>query len=217
MKQQQSTTNNNRLYSTDLDTLISTTQPITPFDIETLNVPQTEKNMITILAFQPANSQAYLPSKLLLDTPLIDSLTLKLFELIEIMNNADNDSYPNHLSLGSIDNVFTSAVRRCYLVGCNKDIYPFVLINPELNHLMSKVFIFIYKSYLTNPSILKPALSLYAMVCFQFSCFTSAVRFNVSTPFRDSMYWQQVYDTMIDVAIAHDIPLHKIERKWISN
>ena len=208
--------NSKRLYTASVDALIKQTT-VNPAEIESLSIPQTEKHLITILAFQPENAPAHLPASLITDEEFVESIRSKLFELIEIINNADDDNYPNHLSMGSIDNVFTSAIRRCYLVGCNKDIYPFVIVSPELNYVMSKIFILVYKKYLDRTIILEPTLTLYAMIAFQFACFTSAVRFNVSNPFRDSMYWQQVYDTMIDVANKHSIPLHKIDRKWKLN
>ena len=202
-----------RLTSQSLQTLLSTTN-LSTSEIESLPLPKTELNTLsTLFTLSPSSIQSLLPSKFLLD-PILDDLTSKLFELIEMFINVDNPSYPHPLSMGSIDNVATSAIRRCYMILCSKSTYPFILVNPELNYILSKLFLLIYKTYLSDPSILKPALSLYILLCIQLASFTPLVRFNVYTPFKDSTTWQQVFDTVIDFAHSHDIPLHKLERNW---
>lgn len=119
---------------------------------------------------------------------IFDLLCDKVRELIQMMRNADNDKY-HPLSIGSIDNVGTSLFRRIFFIANEKNIrertngeivYPFIVVNPELNKIMRDVFLSIYFSKVCDKLV---PMYVYAALPF---CMRSAnVSFNVQYPIKN--------------------------------
>lgn len=85
---------------------------------------------------------------------IFDLLCEKVRELVLMMRNADTDEY-SPLSIGSIQNVGMSLFRRIFFIAneetirkksSGKIIYPFIVVDPKLIHIMFNVFLTIYFS-----------------------------------------------------------------------
>ena len=85
---------------------------------------------------------------------VFDLLCEKVRELVLMMRNADTNEYAP-LSMGSIQNVGMSLFRRIFFIANEENIrkksggkiiYPFIVVDPELKHIMFNVFLTIYFS-----------------------------------------------------------------------
>lgn len=91
---------------------------------------------------------------------ILDQLTEKVYELYEMIDNADNDKYPNPLSEGSLRNSGMSLVRRIFYVAnrsaINREIpispkmYPYVHLDAKLNEFVSNLITLAY-TFPTTP------------------------------------------------------------------
>lgn len=154
---------------------------------------------------------------------VINELTAKMFELEDMILHADDDTYMNHLSMGSLTNVGMTVLRRCFYVVINRNKpaqvptanppaanpYPFINVHPRLLKYLSSLFLRIHKFKLSQQ-----LFPLYVAGCLQLCCFTEFVGFNVKCPMNDT-YWQQIYDFMFDFVKHSSIPLPPDHRKWI--
>lgn len=109
----------------------------------------------------------------------------KVVELVLMMRNADTDEY-SPLSMGSIQNVGMSLFRRIFFIANEKVIrkkssgriiYPFVIVDPKLKHIMFNVFLMIYFSPICNFLI-----PLYVFSAIPLCQKKNVVRFNVRHP-----------------------------------
>lgn len=73
-------------------------------------------NEIPDVKYSPAS-----PRKL--DMSVVDMLINKVLELYEMIDEADNDDYANHLSRGSLDNSGLSLIRRIYYISNSDNIH----------------------------------------------------------------------------------------------
>lgn len=119
---------------------------------------------------------------------IIELLCEKVRELILMMRNADNDKY-HPLSMGSIDNVGTSLFRRIFFIANEKEIrerangeivYPFIVVNPELNRIMRDVFLSIYFS-----DVCDKLVPMYVYAALPFCMRSANVKFNVQYPIKN--------------------------------
>lgn len=109
----------------------------------------------------------------------------KVVELVLMMRNADTDEYPP-LSIGSIQNVGMSLFRRIFFIANEKVIreksngeivYPFVVVDPKLKHIMYNVFLMIYFSPICDYLI-----PLYVYSAIPLCQKKKVVKFNVTYP-----------------------------------
>ena len=116
---------------------------------------------------------------------IFDLLCEKVRELVLMMRNADTDEY-SPLSMGSIQNVGMSLFRRIFFIANEetirkksggKIIYPFIVVDPELKHIMFNVFLTIYFS-----SICDFLIPLYVFSAIPLCQKKNVVRFNVRYP-----------------------------------
>ena len=116
---------------------------------------------------------------------IFDLLCEKVRELVLMMRNADTDEY-SPLSMGSIQNVGMSLFRRIFFIANEKVIreksngriiYPFIVVDPTLKHIMFNVFLMIYFSPLCDFLI-----PLYVFSAIPLCKKKNVVRFNVRHP-----------------------------------
>ena len=116
---------------------------------------------------------------------IFDLLCEKVRELVLMMRNANTDEY-SPLSIGSIQNVGMSLFRRIFFIANEetirkksdgKIIYPFIIVDPELKHIMFNVFLTIYFS-----SICDFLIPLYVFSAIPLCQKKNVVRFNVRYP-----------------------------------
>ena len=116
---------------------------------------------------------------------IFNILCEKVVELVLMMRNADTDEY-SPLSMGSIQNVGMSLFRRIFFIANEKVIreksggriiYPFVVVDPNLKHIMSNVFLMIYFSPICDFLI-----PLYVYSAIPLCQKKNVVRFNVRHP-----------------------------------
>ena len=156
---------------------------------------------------------------------VITDLTSKMFELVEMFENVDNDDYRNHLSEGSIRNVGMTVLRRCFYIALRheypsqmplddgsrpyNELYPFCQVDPNLLKYLSSLFLRIYAK-----GFQKQLFPFYAVGCLQLCCYTKFVGFNISH-FRD-FYWQHIYDAVFEL-VRQSTHIHppKDERYWL--
>jgi hypothetical protein len=118
-------------------------------------------------------------------TGIFDLLCEKVRELILMMRNADTDEY-SPLSIGNIQNVGMSLFRRVFFIANEKTIrkksngqiiYPFIIVDPALKHIMYNLFLTIYFSPICD--FLVP---LYVYSAIPLCQKKNVVRFNVRHP-----------------------------------
>lgn len=116
---------------------------------------------------------------------IFDLLCEKVRELVLMMRNADSDKY-SPLSIGSIQNVGMSLFRRIFFIANEENIrkksdgriiYPFIVVDPELKHIMFNVFLTIYFSPICDFLI-----PLYVFSAIPLCQKKNVVRFNVRHP-----------------------------------
>ena len=150
---------------------------------------------------------------------IINDLTAKMFELVQMIEEADIDREGiNHVSIGSLNNVGMTVIRRCfYIAQINSapatinprtNPYPFVVVDDGLRNYLCSLFMRIY-----NKRLHTQLFPLYAAGCLQFCCYTTFVGFNVKYP-KDT-HWQAYYDYVFDLISKSKIPVPKDERYWI--
>lgn len=110
-----------------------------------------------------------------LDNSILTHLTAKVFELYDMLDHADDDSYPNHLSEGSLKNAGLSLLRRIYYVANSHNIhmafrtdenpapvkYPFLQVPENVLRGLSAI---ILKNYLLEDTAARSAL-ISSLVC----------------------------------------------------
>jgi len=154
-----------------------------------------------------------------LSQEIIDNLTSKMFELVQMIEEADVDREGiNHVSIGSLDNVGMSVLRRCFyvaqivntptIVNPNANPYPFIQVDDGLRHYLCSLFMRIYAKKLH-----KQLFPLYAAGCLLFCCYTTFVGFNTKYP-KDT-YWQTYYNNVFDLVSRSALPKPRDERYWI--
>lgn len=116
---------------------------------------------------------------------IFDLLCEKVRELVLMMRNADTDEY-SPLSMGSIKNVGMSLFRRIFFIANEeairkksggKIIYPFIVVDSELMHIMLHVFLMMYFSPICDFLI-----PLYVYSAIPLCQKKKVVRFNVKYP-----------------------------------
>lgn len=149
-----------------------------------------------------------------LPNELIAELTEKAIELTEMMDNADNDEYPNHLSIGSINNVGMSCLRRCFFVAVKgkfnleQPAYPYIQVNTVLLDYLKDLFLRLYAANLHHQ-----LLPLYFAGLLQLCCYTKFVGFNVAFPL-DNIHWRQFYDAIYELIKDSHIQPPNDKRYW---
>lgn len=227
-----------RLYSRDIQALLKPLKPTGPVPklppIFFNSFKQIE-SLLSAYHDKPNSISINHVATLGLPSETITSLTLKMFELVDMLNNADDDSYPHHVSIGSIHNVGMSVLRRCFYVAIERakqleqqpgsnitlsrnnrtkhvfpNEYPFVQVSkPHILRYLSSLFLRIYKFNLTQQ-----LFPLYAASCLQLCCYTPYCTFNVSTP--QDIYWQSIYDAVFDLISSSSIPMPEDHRYWLN-
>lgn len=227
-----------RMYSKDLNALIEPLKPtgmIPNFFAKDKNISSTISAFIEIETFlkqfsnHPEDLVIDHVSKLGISQELIEQLTAKMFELVEMFEQADNDEYEHHLSIGSIRNVGMSVCRRVLLIAidtqikpemevfkpCYPDLstnpYPFVNM-PDVGLLkyLSSLFLRIYKFKLTQQ-----LFPLYACACARLCFYTRYVTF--ITKYPQNHYWQLIYDAVFNLFKDSNIKPSEDKRYWVDH
>ena len=224
-----------RMYSRDLNALIEPLKPtgmIPSFFANDKNVSSAISAFVeieTLLKQYSANPQRLVidhVSKLGLSQELINQLTAKMFELVEMFEQADNDEYEHHLSIGSIRYVGMSVCRRVLLIAIDTQIkpemeafksrysdlstnpYPFVCMpDSGLLKYLSSLFLRIYKFKLTQQ-----LFPLYACACAHLCFYTRYVSFNTACP--QNHYWQLIYDAVFNLFKGSNVKPTCDKRYW---
>lgn len=150
---------------------------------------------------------------------IIDDLTAKMFELANMIDNADSElEGVFHVSKGSLENVGMSVLRRCFYVAHVHNTpqignqpepsYPYIEVKNELREYLCSLFMRIYAKGLT-----KQLFPLYAAGCLQFCCYTEFVGFNVANP--NCTYWQTYYNDVFSLIKQSSIPTPDDRRYWM--
>ena len=213
-----------RLYSKDIQALLA---PLTPSVRIPLRLPKVIfdtfvqiENILKEFHSHPDDLSINQVETLGLSQDLINELTAKMFELVDMFENADNDSYPNHVSMGSVNNVGMTVLRRCFYVAIQHNTppnipkinqranpYPYVEVHSQLLQYLSSLFLRIYKYHLQ-----KELFPLYVAGCLQLCCYTTFVGFNVKSP--QDVYWQTIYDYVFDLIKGSNIKPPRDSRYW---
>ena len=222
-----------RIYSNDFKKILASNPKFTKFPINLpyviyVNLGQIE-DVVVAYAHRPDEIQIDHVATLGLPKELIDQLTEKAFELCEMIENADNDDYPNHLSRGPITNVAMTCIRRAFYIAVlnNPDLkkevetltfkskdpkfnpYPFVEVEPRLKEYLSHLFLRIYESGLT-----KALIPLYFACILQLCCYTKFVGFNVPTPL-EGIRWESLFDSIFRIVDNSNITSPGDYREWV--
>ena len=222
-----------RIFSKDVKAILANNPKFTDFPIRLpqvirVNLSQIEE-LIIGYAHKPEEIQIDHVETLGLPQELIDQLTAKAFELCEMIDNADNDNYPNHLSRGSLTNVAMSCIRRAFYIAVlsNPDLeqqvqilnsksrnpkfnpYPFVEVDPQLLEYLSQLFLRIYESELTRALI-----PLYFACILQLCCYTKFVVFNVQWP-MEGIRQTDLFDSIFRIVNNSMIPSPGDNRYWV--
>lgn len=209
-----------RLFSSDLHAILDS--------IDVMPVPEkmpgeaagsaNDIEALLILGKEKPNDLAEInfANTLVLPEEFINELTAKLYELMEMMDHADDENYPNKLSRGSIDNVGLSAIRRCFYVcsGCpptsRPNPYPYVEANADIIKYLSNLFLRIYKSGFRD------LLKLYIAIILQLCAYRKeVVKFNAPYP-MDNIYWKDAYNNVYNAISRSDVAVVET-REWILN
>lgn len=117
-----------------------------------------------------------------------DLLMEKVVELTNIMDNADDEN-TTPLSMGMIDNVGMSLLRRIFFIANEEVIrthtngeivYPYIIVDPKLKDIMRHLFLAVYFSELRYRLI-----PLYVYIFIPFCKRYPTVRFNVRYPINN--------------------------------
>ena len=221
-----------RLFSKDVQRILNQTQQERcnvrlPADIYS-SFKQIEQ-LIREYKNKPEQLDIDIPGTIGLPPEIIEEYTCKVFELCEMIDHADDNSYQNHLSYGSLFNVGMSTLRRCFYVSVqlNQSItqqkrlrpngkanpcpYPYIEVEGGLLDYLENLFLRIYKFKLT-----KPLIPLFVMGCLQLCCYTRFVGFNCEMP-MDNVGWRTIYDSVFLIVQSSKIPVPKDNRYWIKH
>ena len=180
------------------------------------------ESLIGTYAEHPQDLDINIVETLGLPIDVIDLMTEKMHELVQMFENADNDDYPFHLSIGSINNVGMTVCRRIlylaimdtysdgmksvdkYESSPSRNPYPMVDMDHDvLLPYLSKLFLRIYKYKLT-----KQLFPLYAAGCAVLCHYTKHV-----IVFNDYLV-QQVFDAVFNFFEGSKIQIETDLRTW---
>ena len=219
--------NSKRMHSKDVNALI---KPLSPYlDYIPVNFPPVILNTFKEIEQLIRDYHNAAPGVLVIDhvaklglpQEVINELTAKMYELEDMIRHADDNTYMNHLSMGSLTNVGMTVLRRCFYVVVNRKTpqipadnkYPFVEVkHPALLNYLSSLYLRIYKFGLSQQ-----LFPLYVSGCLQLCCYNPRfVKFNVQCPMKN-IRWQQIFDFMFEFVRSSKIPCPDDTRKSTSS
>lgn len=121
---------------------------------------------------------------------IMNAMTEKVFELYDMLDNADNDEYPNHVSEGSLKNAGTSLIRRMFLVANAEAIlrefsygpqaYPYVVVHQGFNEFISGLILRFWK---LPTGFRKVMVCMLVYALYKDYVVTRYIQFNKPVPF----------------------------------
>ena len=169
---------NKRMKLQDLNNWFQT-MSIDTNDINKLDVSQNIKDAILTLIAPYAQGIPATFKFPNIDPNKAEILRETLIGLCDIIRHADDDKF-THVSEGMIRNVALTAIRHIYRVAVNQSGNIFVVCDPDLMDILSRVFILLYASNQENEKRqhLYDEMTRFAVICLILANRTESITFN---------------------------------------
>ncbi len=109
-------------------------------------------------------------------------LISKLVYLFNALINMNDDSYMYPLSEGMLRNVFMTMLKHVYSISIDKQITPFIEVNPIMSSIMFKLFLLIVSNHQDNEVKLHEYFYRFMIIVIQCATGKFVCRFNVDYP-----------------------------------